>query len=292
MRILYIVLLAAATAVAGNPPWLDHYRAGLEMFNAGDRAGARHELEAALAARPEPALGLRIDDVTTIDYMPHLYLAITAWHLGDGDTARAELMASEAAGVAAGNPTGHALLEHYRTLMAGPPPEPAKTDTTHTASGTEAPKLEALRPPSRHAETLPADEVRRLARETLIRCGLPADTQPSMAPWYFHYELGRRLADEGDPQRALDSLLEAADRKPLPDQRARMYGMWYVDYRPYLEIAASNVRLGNWECAFNALELSKATGEIPADAADEPAVRYLDLLEETLGHVDPTTPSP
>ena len=32
---------------------------------------------------------------------------------------------------------------------------------------------------------------------------------------------------------------------------------------------------------YGALELSKATGEIPADAADEPTVRYLDLLEET-----------
>lgn len=144
--------------------------------------------------------------------------------------------------------------------------------------------LSDLYPEVRQAGTLSEERVRDIAQDTLERCRLPADTVRTKAPWYFHYELGLRLAEAGDPQRAVDALLEAAERRPLPDDRVRMYGMWFVDYRPYLELAAGHVALGNWRCAFSALELSRATGEVDAVAGDEPAVRYLDLLEETLAH--------
>ncbi len=137
----------------------------------------------------------------------------------------------------------------------------------------------------RHPGTLSDDEVREIALETLRDCGLSAHTTRAAAPWYFHYELGLRLVEAGDLQRAVDALLDAAERRPLPDVQVRMYGMWFIDYRPYLEIAACHVALGNWECAFSALELSRATGEVDESTTDPSAVRYLDLVEETLARV-------
>jgi len=145
--------------------------------------------------------------------------------------------------------------------------------------------LADLRANHRHPDALSDERVREIAVETLGDCGLPAHTTHAAAPWYFHYELGLRLAEAGDPQRAVDALLEAAERRPLPEVRVRMYGMWFIDYRPYLEIAACHVALGNWECAFSALELSRATGELDAASADDSTLRYLDLVEETLAHV-------
>ena len=82
------------------------------------------------------------------------------------------------------------------------------------------------------------------------------------APWYFHYELGRDLYRRGDPQRALDALIEAATLRADPGHGARIYGMWFMDYLPYLEIARAHARLGNWDCAQNALEYSRQAKEV------------------------------
>ena len=61
--------------------------------------------------------------------------------------------------------------------------------------------LSELYPEVRRAGTLSEERVRDIAREALERCGLPTDTVRTKAPWYFHYELGLRLAEAGDPQR-------------------------------------------------------------------------------------------
>ena len=91
--------------------------------------------------------------------------------------------------------------------------------------------------------------------------------------------MGLELAERGDAQRAVDSLMAAAERKPLPRQYARMYGMWFTHYRPYLELANSHVALGNWDCARAALDLSRETGE--AAGSDESVLsRYRALLNE------------
>lgn len=47
-----------------------------------------------------------------------------------------------------------------------------------------------------------------------------------------------------------------------------MYGMWLIDYYPYFHIARSHVRLANWQCAKNALEISQRLGEIPPNAPE------------------------
>src|ERR1041385_6811188 len=55
-------------------------------------------------------------------------------------------------------------------------------------------------------------------------------------PWYYHYELGLKLTKKDDWQRALDSFLNALDRRGRPQKFTRMYGMWFLDYYPYYNI--------------------------------------------------------
>ena len=49
--------------------------------------------------------------------------------------------------------------------------------------------------------------------------------------------------------------------------------MWLVDYYPYFHIARSHVRLANWQCAKNALDISQKVGEIPPTSPE-----YQELL--------------
>ena len=121
-------------------------------------------------------------------------------------------------------------------------------------------------------------EATRIRREVLSRCKLPQDSKPSDAPWYFHYELGLELTEQGDAERALEALIDAVDRRPDPQRKARLYGMWFMDYLPYLQIARAHAQLGNRECALDALRLSEELGEVLPDDRD---VRELeDLLAD------------
>jgi hypothetical protein len=104
-------------------------------------------------------------------------------------------------------------------------------------------------------------EVERLKTEVLGRCHLPAGGERK-APWYFHYELALELFSRNDPQRALDALVEAASRRRDPKRAARIYGVWFIDYLPYFNIARAHSRLGNWECAADAVAVSERMGEI------------------------------
>jgi hypothetical protein len=104
-------------------------------------------------------------------------------------------------------------------------------------------------------------EFRRIEQEVLARCHLASDTGWDAAPWYYYYELGLEMVRQGDNPRSLDAFIEAAHRRRLPQRQARIYGMWFVDYLPYLHIALAHARLGNQECARDALKVAQRLGE-------------------------------
>jgi len=122
-------------------------------------------------------------------------------------------------------------------------------------------------------------EVEELRAEVLARCQLKPETKPQEAPWFFHYEMGKDLQKRGDPQRALDSLIEAATQRADPAHGARIYGMWFLDYLPYYEIARAHARLGNWDCAENALEYSRRAKEVTE--RDKEFAEFKALARET-----------
>ncbi len=238
-----VVLLSAGPDAAARAA----YERGRTLIESGKAAEARAELERALAAAPQE----------TPDYLPQVYLAIASHMTGDTAAAKRHLAAAESSGAAERSESGRQLLAAFRLLVGG----------------------KTTRPSFRHYEKqvprLSEAEVARIRREVLSRCRLPADAKPSDAPWYFHYELGLSLAEHGDSQRALDALIDSVDRRPEPQRKARLYGMWFLDYLPYLQIARAHAKLGNRECALDALRLSQDLGEVGPDDRDVKELRGL-----------------
>jgi len=235
--ILALVLWLAAPSLT----WYEHYDRGVRLIEQGQGAAARDELNAALAERPTEQLQVATRPQEYIDYLPHLYLAIANQMTGDVNAARVHLARAEDAGVAAKSEAGRSLLVAYQLLLRG--------NTTGYAA--YAPK-----PP-----VVSDAEFKQLREDVLTKCNVAPDT--SNAPWYARYELGLELERKGDYSRALGELIDAVALRPNPQQRARMYGMWLIDYYPYFHIARSHVRLENWQCAKNAIDISQRLGEIP-----------------------------
>ncbi len=269
------LLLTAAFAgrADGQLPWYAHYVRALALIQSGDAEEARTELERALALRGEPGLRLPTDGVNRVDYLPHLYLAIAAHMSGDADAAREHFKRADGAGVAARSEGGRPLLESYRILLGlesgvatGVPPDPSD----------DRPGYAVFEP---KATVLPQREFEELGRVVLGRCGLDPRTEFSQAPWYFHYELGLELARRGDPQRAVSALVDATDRRPDPRYGTRIYGMWFLDYQPYIQIAKLHAQLGNWRCASDALKVSEERGEL---SPGDPKVSELEALKKEL----------
>lgn len=112
-----------------------------------------------------------------------------------------------------------------------------------------------------------------LRRKVLIQCGI--DPSRYVLPWYFHFEYGRALLQAGDAHRAIIELSQSIELKPESQPRKRTYGMWYLDYLPYFQLAEAHAMLQNWPCAENAMQLSESMGEIASGRIDSQRVRAL-----------------
>ena len=263
IRNFIAVLLLAASPLAAATTWYDHYERGVRLIEQGRAAEAKTELESALALRAEEGVQVPTTPQQYLDYLPHLYLTIANQMTGDVDHARKALARAESSGMAAKSEVGRPLLVAYQLLLRG------------DATG-RYPRYAVFekKPP-----VLSESEFQLLRNDVLTKCDLPLDTKLSDAPWYANYELGLELERKGDYPRALTHFIDAVARRPNPQKQARMYGMWLIDYYPYFHIARSHVRLENWQCAKNALEISQRLGEIPANAPE--ANEWLSLQRET-----------
>jgi tetratricopeptide (TPR) repeat protein len=258
-----LLLALLLSTGASQPAWFDHYERAVRMIQDGQAAAAIPLLESALAAREKEALQAPTRPQQYIDYLPHLYLAIAHQMSGNVERARKELALAETSGVAAKSEVGRPLLVAYQLLLRG------NGASTRPAFATYSDK----------APLLTEAEFNLLRNDVLSRCDLPADTNLRSAPWYVNYELGLELERKGDYTRALTHFIDAVSSRPNPQRQARMYGMWLVDYYPYFHIARSHVRLENWDCAKNALDISARLGEIPPAAPE--ASEHLSLQRET-----------
>lgn len=274
-----LLVVALLAAPQGQTPWYVAYEHGVELVEKGDGVAAMEEFEKALREQPKPGLHIRTYGLRYVDYLPHLYMAMAAYLAGDSIRAEAELTKAERIGAAARSEAGLPLLEAYRVLLREPAPEvPSK------GSGPPLVASHYRRYPNRPT-VLTEQEFQTIRQRILTRCGLQRETEDSRAPWYFHYEMGMTLEKKGDPQRALGSLIAATDRRPYPQRDARMYGMWFTDYRPYFEIARAHARLGNWRCALDAIQLSRRFGEVKETDSDYAS--YRDLISQTKAQQGP-----
>ena len=247
IRTLIAILLVTATTPATAANWYEHYEKGVRLIEQGQADAAKQSLEAALAARSAEGVQVPTSSQQYIDYLPHLYLAIASQMTGDVERARKELALAESGGMAAKSEVGRPLLVAYQLLLRG------------DASG-KYPRYAVY---DKKPSLLSDEEFSTLRNDVLTKCDLPLDTKLSQAPWYANYEIGLELERKGDYSRALTHFIDAVANRPNPQKQARMYGMWLIDYYPYFHIARSHVRLENWQCAKNALDISQRLGEIP-----------------------------
>ena len=241
------------------------------MIDKGMAAEAVIEFEAAITKRAEPGTAVRVYGNRYIVYIPHLYLAISAQMSGDMDKAKRSLATAKELGVAGGTDVGKTLIPAYEVLLA-------RAGSTSGTKGDEQGDDKDFRAFENKDEVLSEDEYGELRSKIEERCGFGGTDDHSRLAWYFHYEMGLALAERDDPQRALDSLILAVDRRPAPQRGARMYGMWFTDYLPYYQIARAHNALSNWECALDALEVSRKMGEI--DENDDEYAEFKKMLEE------------
>lgn len=154
------------------------------------------------------------------------------------------------------------------------------------AAAAAAPKADEPAPASLvpisvpEAVSLTPQAAEALRRKVLAQCGLP-ENPSNQLPWYFHFEYGRALLGSGDASRAVGELTQAVELNPHPHAAKRMYGMWYVDYFPYYQLAMAHAQLGNWTCAANAMRLSQMTEVASAENFD--MVKYSSLQRQIEG---------
>ncbi len=251
-RILTVVVMLLASSTASAATWYEHYEKGVRLIEQGRAEDAQEALAAALAGRADEGLQVPTGPQQYIDYLPHLYLAIANQMAGDVDRARKELALAETSGMATRSEVGRPLLVAYELLLRG------------DATG----KFPRYAVYEKKAPTLSDAEFNLLRNDVLTKCDLPLDMKLGNAPWYANYELGLALERKGDYSRALTHFIDAVAQRPDPQKQARMYGMWMIDYYPYFHIARSHVRLENWQCAKNALEISQRLSEIPGNAPE------------------------
>lgn len=143
-----------------------------------------------------------------------------------------------------------------------------------------APACALAAPPAEQSDSrvlqsisLQPEAANALRRKVLIQCGI--DPNRYVLPWYFHFEYGRSLLEMGDARRAVVELSQSIELKPESQPRKRTYGMWYLDYLPYFQLAEAHAMLQNWPCAENAMQLSRSMGEIESGRIEPQRVRSL-----------------
>ena len=277
MSLAFVWGMTLTFAFAGEVSWHEHYVQGIDNILAGEARQAQADLQQALALQPEPRLQVPTYGPNYVDYLPHLYLAIAAQMVGDTATARMHLKNAEKAGIAAQSEAGRSLLEASQILLQVPLVTPAPDSPPRKTPGYTVFE--------RQPAVLSDEDYTQVESEVFDRCQLDENTPLRQAPWYLHYEMGLELAHRGDPQRALDAFIEATERKQESKRKARIYGMWFKDYLPYYQIARTHSMLGNWECAADALEVSRSMGEVKA--GDKQYGEFEKLGQQVRGRVEP-----
>jgi hypothetical protein len=169
--------------------------------------------------------------------------------------------------VAANTSRGKSMLAQYSVPIMDTPIEHAAAQELPVQSDFEQMDF-----------ALTEQEVEVIRTRVLRRCALSSRVAKNKLPWYFHYEFGVDLMEAGDARMALDALTLGANKREDSRRDSRMYGMWYIDYLPYYQIALANARLGNWENARNAIELSNAFGEFSPEDVDFESFAQLEKL--------------
>jgi len=237
-----------------------HYAGALASFHRGEFGAAAEAFEMAISCDPLP-------QVEKTEYLPYVHLAVAQFETGHFAAARAALVQSQIYGVAPKTDEGTSLLDsHAEKIMA----VKLEADELHYAANYFNGQSMGY--------SLSQEEVDKIRSRTLRHCAMSPNRADSKLPWYFHYEFGLNLLEAGDSQRALEVLSEGASKRTESGRDRRMYGMWFIDYIPYYQMALAHANLGNWESAHDAIKTSQNFGEFPLNSPDYEEFSKLEQL--------------
>lgn len=273
MRMKTLVIFLAAVglhsvATAELPPCEQLYVEGIDWYEQGKYDVAAGLFSEAIRLSPEP----RGDDSA---YTPYIYLAAAQFHQGNMRSARDALIQSQIYGVSSQVEPGKSLLANYsEAIMAADPVDLSPLSTPQSS-------------PVAMQTGLSEVEAELVRARVLKRCALSEDVAENRLPWYFHYLLGLEYSDEGDGERALLAFQMGANIRENPGRNKRLYGMWYLDYLPYFQIARIQAEKGDWTSAREALNLSVQAGEFrPGDEDFDQFDSLSRLVESNLEYAD------
>jgi tetratricopeptide (TPR) repeat protein len=256
-----LIVLLSTSLNAAELDCKIHYATALEQMSNGNYALASAELQQAIRLSPIPNL----------EYLPYLNLAVANFEAGRFSSAREALIQSQIYGKAAESDVGIKMLNEYAADIMTAPPSAHEEPLPQVAGM-------SFRDFEQQEYTL-SDESAELIRSSVLkRCAVSPRIGANKLPWYFHYEYGRDLLEAGDAQRALDMLVLGANVREDSKRGKRMYGMWFIDYLPYYQIAVAHSKLGNWESAYDAIKTSENFGEFSPDDPDYESFTALDQL--------------
>ena len=273
MAILGGVLAVFASSVQADTfsPCQVAYLTGLEFFEQGEYREASDSFFESITLDPEP-------DAELAEYIPYLYLAASRYEAGYTREARDALIQSQVYGVASETEAGKDLLDRYAAQIMSAPLDQTELVMTPQSSPVSI---------AERSYSISDNEAKIIRSQVLKRCALSSKVSTNKLPWYFHYEYGKDLLEAGDSERAIDAFTLGANISEDPGRDKRMYGMWYVDYIPYYQIALAHSQLGDWESARHAIQTSENYGEFsPTDPDYESFTSLEQLIEKNLKNND------
>ena len=290
----FIVVLGVLLSVTGETAQAETlttsqspYNTGIEQLDRGELQSASESFYQAIGQSPTPQEG-------PAEYLPYIHLSVTSFKMGHTREARDALIRSQVFGVAAKTETGKQLLDSYAAdIMSAPldnsefaPPAPAAAEVVQAE-----PVQVDVSPARTEADdsvnvVYHSDDGTELTSDQVIRRCISSSQRPenNKLPWIFHYQCGIELMKAGDAQRAIDSFEIGANALEDPRRGKRMYGMWFIDYLPYYQMALAHSQLGEWQNAYNALKISETFGEFTPADPDYESFSELDQLIKT--HLD------
>lgn len=284
----YMVVLAvllsflADTAKAENfANYQEAYRNGLAQLQRGETLAASESFYQAIALAPTPQSG---PDA----YLPYVNLSISLFESGQTRAARDALIQSQVYGVAANTEEGRALLDRYAADIMSAPLDssklallpPAKPAPQPAIAKAAKPKVEQKEHNTGAVATMASVDSEVVADDdsTVRRCAATITRTDDKLPWFFYYQCGVELLKAGNAEMAVSAFEMGALAHEDPRRGKRMYGMWYIDYLPYYQMALAHSQLGNWESANAAIKSSETYGEFSPGDPDYGSFSALDRL--------------
>jgi tetratricopeptide (TPR) repeat protein len=273
-KIAWLVVLVSGVAVAQNRDWQQNYVVALTQFEKGNFEAAALALEESISRNPQPETG-------GIDYLPYIYLAVSRFELGQNNAARDALVMSHVKAKASTTESGQILIESYGAQIMNAPLTAPVTASIIAAPINEKPLPVADPKPLEQdfqVVSLSENEVDTIRQQVLKDCEFCTDVSENKMPWYFHYKMGVDLMAAGDVERALESFKIGVSLRTQSSRDSRTYGMWYIDYLPYYQIAMAYAKLGNWKNAQTAISVSDRLGEFSPRDRDYEEFTELQVL--------------